>query len=195
MTWTESQKTNMQLLLDALAVRAEAKHKRRRQERMERGEGVLPNLRGPMTRKTMDWYLNNFYSKALVLDPDECWNWTAFIQSNGYGQLSILAVRLYAHRVSFFIENGRFPEKDTCHSCDNRRCINPAHLRAGTRSDNMRECVERGRHVPSNRSKLSPEMVLEIRRSPKRPFELAPVFNVTGQTIIDIRNRKTWASI
>jgi hypothetical protein len=44
--------------------------------------------------------------------------------------------------------NGRF----ALHSCDNKRCINPEHLRWGTHSDNMKDAVERGRHANNLRN-------------------------------------------
>ncbi|WP_369074505.1 helix-turn-helix domain-containing protein [Rhizobium ruizarguesonis] len=34
-------------------------------------------------------------------------------------------------------------EKNTLHSCDNKLCCNPAHLRWGTQSENVLECIQR----------------------------------------------------
>lgn len=87
-------------------------------------------------------------------DPDGCWNWTAAVR-NGYGVLGRGARGAgieYAHRAMYlhfheFIEDGH----EVCHTCDNRRCVNPLHLYAGTRSDNMRDASVRGRLAVPNR--------------------------------------------
>lgn len=52
------------------------------------------------------------------------------------------------------------------HSCDNRRCINPAHLLKGTTLDNMRDKVERNRQARGTRcpwAKLDESKVRDIR--------------------------------
>lgn len=38
------------------------------------------------------------------------------------------------------------PDKESCHSCDNRPCINPLHLRWGTRQDNVDDMMARRGH-------------------------------------------------
>ena len=34
------------------------------------------------------------------------------------------------------------------HTCDNRACCNPLHLRLGTQQENILDCLAKGRHKP-----------------------------------------------
>ena len=80
-------------------------------------------------------------------DPDECWPWPK-VRPDGYGSLLSGDGRtLRAHRAAWEVAHGEAPPADmcVCHSCDNRRCVNPAHLWLGTRSDNNRDRMEKGR--------------------------------------------------
>lgn len=47
------------------------------------------------------------------------------------------------HRLSWMIHEGR-TERHLCHLCDRKNCINPGHLYAGTRSQNMKDAVASG---------------------------------------------------
>lgn len=51
------------------------------------------------------------------------------------------------HRRVHYEATGEWPEV-VRHTCDNPRCVNPAHLLSGTYVDNMRDCKERGRQGP-----------------------------------------------
>ena len=67
-----------------------------------------------------------------------CWEWTAATTSNGYGQFSVDGRYRRAHRVAWEMTNGPIPEgMELDHRCANKRCVNPAHLRVTTRSQNM----------------------------------------------------------
>lgn len=94
------------------------------------------------------------------------------------------------------------------HTCDNRICINPAHLLIGTVADNMKDCIERGRHVilRINRKgnvanlkcgpqKLTAENVVEIRMSAMSDRILAKEYNVCKGTIHAIKRRKIWKNV
>lgn len=76
-----------------------------------------------------------------------CWNWTGYTDKQGYGRLQIgrRPGPKGAHRLVYELIYGK---TDLCilHHCDNPACVRPDHLHAGTRGDNAREAVERGRH-------------------------------------------------
>jgi hypothetical protein len=83
----------------------------------------------------------------IPCQPEECWEWAGYRQPNGYGVLNIGTRHFPAHRLSLAIHGAPVPDGlDTCHTCDNRGCVNPHHLYAGTRRQNMADCSERGRH-------------------------------------------------
>lgn len=89
-----------------------------------------------------------FWKKVAIKGHDECWVWTAFL-SNGYGQFGIQAGKIFlAHRLSFFLSTGIDPgENCVLHSCDNPPCCNPKHLSLGSRAENSRDMVKKGRSI------------------------------------------------
>jgi hypothetical protein len=49
------------------------------------------------------------------------------------------------HRYSYELHKGPISEGlHVLHECDNKLCINPDHLRAGTHAENIRDAVARG---------------------------------------------------
>lgn len=51
-----------------------------------------------------------------------------------------------AHRYSWFLANGPIPTgMYVLHTCDDRACVNPAHLFIGTQRDNIRDMIAKGR--------------------------------------------------
>jgi hypothetical protein len=88
--------------------------------------------------------------------PGDCWTWTAGIAHNGYGKFSIKTRTFGAHRVSYTIFRGEIPKgKYICHSCDNRSCVNPAHLWPGTAKENQIDCREKGRGSTNGYDKMT----------------------------------------
>jgi len=91
--------------------------------------------------------LDRFWSKVQKgLNNNECWEWQANRDNNGYGRFGHRYKLLSAHRVAWEIENGPIP-KDLCvlHRCDNPSCVNISHLFLGTHKDNMKDRDQKGR--------------------------------------------------
>lgn len=99
--------------------------------------------------------VRRFWEKVDVAGPDDCWNWTASTAGKGYGQIKMPKTRrqLYAHRLSYEIHHGIAPgDMLVMHSCDNPRCVNPAHLSLGTHGDNLQDMARKDRHLYGERN-------------------------------------------
>lgn len=134
-----------------------------------------------------------------------CWSWQRLTNGDDYGQLRVAGRMVYAHRLAYELGVGPIPEGlHVLHSCDNPRCINPAHLSVGTRSRNMKECSERGRaRIPkpiklgeeNGASKLLEVDVRSIRRLLAQGLtqrSIADRFGVTQGAVSDIKLGKNW---
>jgi len=88
---------------------------------------------------------------AKVDKSGDCWIWTAYVLPVGYGQFGIRKTKMaLAHRYAYEDAIGPIPDGlDIDHMCHNRKCVNPAHLRAVTRKQNLEN------HSGANRTNLS----------------------------------------
>jgi len=85
---------------------------------------------------------------ARVEKTDSCWWWRGYVNNNGYGRLYVALKKksMSAHKLSYVLAHGDVPEGMVImHSCDNRKCVNPEHLRVGTASDNQRDAMHKNR--------------------------------------------------
>lgn len=128
-----------------------------------------------------------------VIISDGCWRWIGSKTSGGYGQFPMNGKNHNASRAMWVLLNGT-PRASLhiCHTCDNRECVRPSHLFAGTRSDNMRDCRNKGRlHLGS----LTGRDVRSVRALHARgvgPAKISRRFGVTRRAIYDVVTGETW---
>jgi hypothetical protein len=66
---------------------------------------------------------------------DSCWYWEGYINPDGYG---VFKDKL-AHRLAYLEMHGEYPTNTvTDHLCRVRHCVNPLHLEAVSRGENVR---------------------------------------------------------
>lgn len=140
----------------------------------------------------------------------ECWEWNGLTSQYGYGMFRC-GRALYTrgkkgyygtHRLSYSLAHGVDPrDLYVLHKCDNRRCVNPAHLFLGTKGDNARDCAAKDRKNASRgerhfAAKLTLPAVLDILRRglPRHSTqqELANEYGVSAPTIAAILVGRVW---
>jgi hypothetical protein len=147
-----------------------------------------------------------FNRRMLGVDKsiDKCWDWAGAKDSRGYGKIGFENKTLLTHRVSYTIYNGEIPiGLSILHSCDNPSCVNPAHLRAGTCSENIQEAFDKGRKVQpimfgekNPKSKLTIEQVRFIKDNPQLGHKaIADMFGLSPNCIRGVRIGRTWKDV
>lgn len=120
---------------------------------------------------------------------------------DGYPGICINGERWVMSRYIYTQLHGEIPEgKVVRHTCDNIRCINPAHLIIGTLGDNNRDRAERGRSRnqngdKNNMAKLAERDVIKIFSSKHSVKKLAHKFGITKNQVWNIKSGKRWASV
>lgn len=102
-----------------------------------------------------------------------CWIWSGPTRGKiHYGVIGYKGKYISTHRLSYQLFKRRIPKgKDILHKCDTPLCINPHHLSSGTHTDNMRDCLAKGRNkfmIPKTHCKRSHEYTKESTRIRKK---------------------------
>lgn len=139
-----------------------------------------------------------------VIKTNTCWLWNAcFHRNSGYGSFGISrSITDHAHRIAWILTYGPIPEGlFICHKCDNRLCVRPDHLFAGTQKDNLQDMKRKGRGTIANRgagsgkTKLTDIDVANIRKLSAVGLSMAEIgrrYTMAGTSISRIVHRKRW---
>jgi hypothetical protein len=145
---------------------------------------------------------------TLSLETDDCIIFPGATNTRGYGIFNYAGKCRLAHRYVMEMVLGRdiLSNYEILHACDEPPCVNKRHLSEGTHADNIQDCVEKGRHKPSNvrgekhgGAKLTEHQVRAILTEYVPNIvgleRLASKYNVTHITIRNIVKRKSWKHI
>lgn len=135
------------------------------------------------------------FFKKVKIDAPGCWLWLG-ARTNGYGVMALGYgnKNTKAHILSFRIHHGEVPVgREVCHRCNQKLCVRPDHLYAGTHKENLQQAKKDGLILAGEkhpRAKLTTQEVRQIRllghgHLPKgrRAEELAAMFGVTRSTV------------
>ena len=110
----------------------------------------------------------------------DCWEFQLKQRKDGYTDFGLtdasrgLRKKFLSHRLAYFIETGIDPgEFVVMHSCDNRRCVRPKHLKMGTQQENIQDTVNKDRQAKGiglALSKLEMEDIIHM-RSTFNPYD------------------------
>lgn len=123
----------------------------------------------------------------------DCIEWKGAINSSGYGVTWKGGKTVYAHRAIIDAQE----DEIVMHTCDNKKCVNPHHLKFGTYAENSQDMVDKGRQAKGEQCgnvKLIEEHVYEIRKlnGLLSSREVAKQFSISKTNVLDIWKGRIW---
>ena len=154
----------------------------------------------PLAGRTFDGVPLAHYYATVDTMTDDCILWPYGLNGTGYAQVMLDGEHVTLHALACEqFHDPRPAGMEVLHSCRNRDCYNPRHLRWGTRQENSADTLRdgtRARGEMIHQSKLTREQVLEIRTSYAAggvlQRELGDEYGVAQQTIGRIVRRTEW---
>lgn len=126
--------------------------------------------------------------------PDACWPWLASTSANGRPYFTAKGVRKLAYQWTHELATGAAPGKGQMllHSCDNKLCCNPKHLRLGSHQENMDDMKQRERHgLPHNTVRV----IKKLLREGRKHESIAELFGLSREQITHINNGRAYAHV
>lgn len=145
-----------------------------------------------------------FFNSLIFTNPTNgCWEWQGNFK-NGYGYFMSNKTEKAVHRIIYEQYNEKIPKGYmVCHSCDNTKCINPAHLFIGMQVDNMKDMLNKNRANKAkgenhHRAKITEEQVKIIKKKYNQGLnmkEIQKLLNISYRTIQHICSGTSWKHV
>lgn len=108
-----------------------------------------------------------------------CWVWMGAVNARGYGRTNVSGRMTLVHRVALMLAGRDVPPRRVLmHACDNRRCVNPAHLTIGTVTDNNRDRTAKGRDATRHR-RLTAALASRVRGMRQAGLSIRSIVDAT----------------
>jgi hypothetical protein len=124
--------------------------------------------------------------------PGACHLWGGQRTRQGYGIFYVARHNHLAHRLAYLLAGGGFGHPVIMHSCDNPRCVNPAHLSAGTPKANVADMDAKGRRVVGDSAHLRDRPNHPKARAVSTPRGEFPSAALAGEAFGVSRVRAAW---
>jgi len=133
-----------------------------------------------------------FMSKVQKM-PNGCLEWQSVIHRDGYGKFYNEGRQSSAHRVSYELFVDPIPNgKWVLHKCDNRKCVEPAHLFLGDMILNIRDMDQKGRRgTKSALTEMQANAIRALLLTGRSQQSIADEFGVHQTAVSRIKRLKT----
>ena len=151
-----------------------------------------------IANKIADKIKKRFWSK-VVKKGCGCWEWSGSFGHGGHGLFRVGDKLFLAHKLAYLWSGRKIkPGQVLLHACDNPRCVNVKHLKAGSIQDNVRDRSKKNRDAKgenNGKSVLKNKDIKKIRRLKTRGFtetQISILFGVSRSAINHVLNSRSW---